>query len=154
MDEATYNGEFTVSPRFSSRFGLREEFPKTALKAGVEAETVAFIEDMAARYAWCDVMVARAGAVTVAEIAAAGVASILFPLPWVVADEQAGNARWLADRGAATHLKQLETTPATLAALLAGLTREGLAAVAAKARALGRPDATARCAALCEGLAK
>lgn len=123
-------------------------------KAGVAAETVAFIEDMAARYAWCDVMVARAGAVTVAEIAAAGVASILFPLPWVVADEQAGNARWLADRGAATHLKQLETTPATLAALLAGLTREGLAAVAAKARALGRPDATARCAALCEGLAK
>ena len=55
-----------------------------------------FIDDMARRYAWCDVLICRSGAITVAEIAAAGVASILFPLPWFVADEQAANANFLA----------------------------------------------------------
>ena len=79
---------------------------------------------MAARYAWCDVLIARSGAITVAEIGVAGVAAILFPLPWFVADEQAGNARFLESRGAAIRLAQLETTPASLAALLAGLTRD------------------------------
>jgi UDP-N-acetylglucosamine--N-acetylmuramyl-(pentapeptide) pyrophosphoryl-undecaprenol N-acetylglucosamine transferase len=122
-------------------------------KAGVKAEVVAFIDDMAARYAWCDVLVARAGAITVAEIAVAGVAAILFPLPWFVADEQAGNARFLESRGAAIRLDQLQTTPQDLASTFAGLTRAKLAAMAAAARALGKPDATARCADLCEGLA-
>ncbi len=122
-------------------------------RAGVRARTVAFIDDMAARYAWCDVLVCRAGAVTVAEIAAAGVAAILFPLPWFVAGEQAGNAGFLERHGAGIRLAQLETTPESLAALLASLTREKLAAMATKARALGRPDATARCADLCESLA-
>jgi UDP-N-acetylglucosamine--N-acetylmuramyl-(pentapeptide) pyrophosphoryl-undecaprenol N-acetylglucosamine transferase len=121
--------------------------------SGVKAEAVAFIDDMAARYAWCDVLIARSGAITVAEIGVAGVAAILFPLPWFVADEQAGNARFLESRGAAIRLAQLETTPASLAALLSGLTRERLAAMAAAARALGKPDATRRCAELCERLA-
>jgi UDP-N-acetylglucosamine--N-acetylmuramyl-(pentapeptide) pyrophosphoryl-undecaprenol N-acetylglucosamine transferase len=129
---------------------LRERYRET----GVAAEVVPFIDDMAARYAWCDVLVARSGAVTVAEIGVAGVAAILFPLPWFVADEQAGNARFLESRGAALRLAQLETTPASLAALLAGLTREKLCAMATAARALGKPDATARCADLCEALAR
>lgn len=123
-------------------------------ESGVRAEAVAFIDDMASRYAWCDVLIARSGAITVAEIGVAGVAAILFPLPWFVADEQAGNARFLEERGAAIRLKQLETTPESLAALLAGLTREKLAAMATAARALGKPDATARCADLCEALAR
>ena len=122
-------------------------------KAGVRAQTVAFIDDMAARYAWCDVFVCRAGAITVAEIAAAGVPALLFPLPWFVADEQAGNAKFLERHGAGIRLAQLETTPESLASLLASLTREKLVAMAAKARTLGRPDATARCADLCEALA-
>jgi UDP-N-acetylglucosamine--N-acetylmuramyl-(pentapeptide) pyrophosphoryl-undecaprenol N-acetylglucosamine transferase len=122
--------------------------------AGVKAELVAFIDDMAARYAWCDVLIARAGAITVAEIGVAGVAAILFPLPWFVADEQAGNARFLESRGAAIRLAQLETPPAGLAAILAGLTREKLRAMAAAARALGKPAATAACADLCEALAR
>jgi UDP-N-acetylglucosamine--N-acetylmuramyl-(pentapeptide) pyrophosphoryl-undecaprenol N-acetylglucosamine transferase len=121
--------------------------------AGVKAEVVAFIDDMAARYAWCDVLIARSGAITVAEIGVAGVAAILFPLPWFVADEQAGNARFLESRGAALRLAQLETSPASLAAIFAGLTREKLAAMAAAARALGKPDATGKCADLCEALA-
>jgi len=122
-------------------------------KAGVRAQAVAFIDDMAARYAWCDVLVCRAGAITVAEIAAAGVAAVLFPLPWFVADEQAGNANFLVRHEAGIALAQLETTPESLGTLLASLTRERLAALATKARALGRPDATARCADLCEALA-
>jgi len=123
-------------------------------RAQVRAEVVPFIADMAARYAWCDVLVCRSGAVTIAEISAAGVAAILFPLPWFVADEQSANAALLADRGAGIAMAQLETQPAQLAQLLASLTREGLAAMASKARALGRPDATRACADLCEELAR
>ena len=79
-----------------------------------------------ARYAWCDVLVCRSGAITVAEIAAAGVAAILFPLPWFVVDEQTANAAFLADRDAGIALTQLETTPGQLAELLRGLDRDRL----------------------------
>ena len=121
--------------------------------AGVKAEVLPFVDDMAARYAWCDVLVCRSGAITVAEIAAAGVAAILFPLPWFVADEQAANAAFLAERGAGIALKQLDTKPHELAELLLGLDRNRLAEIARKARALGKPDATRRCADLCGELA-
>lgn len=130
--------------------GLRAAYEN----AGVRAEVVPFIADMAARYAWCDVLVCRSGAVTVAEITAAGIAAILFPLPWFVADEQAANAAYLADREAGIALAQLETAPDSLAALLRGLTRERLASMAGNARALGRRDATRACADLCEELAR
>ncbi len=129
--------------------GLREAYAK----AGVAGEVLPFLDDMAARYAWCDVLICRSGAITVAEIGAAGVASILFPLPWFVADEQAANADFLAKRGAGIALRQLETKPADLAELLRGLDRNRLAAMARKARALGKPDATKRCADLCVELA-
>ena len=129
--------------------GLREAYAKQ----GVQAEVVPFIDDMAARYSWCDVLVCRSGAITVAEISAAGVAAILFPLPWFVADEQAANAAFLADRGAGIAMKQLETQPKDLAELLRGLDRTRLAELARKARALGKPDATQRCADLCMELA-
>ena len=117
--------------------------------AGVKADVVPFIRDMAARYAWCDVLVCRSGAITVAEISAAGIAAILFPLPWFVVDEQAANADFLAGRGAGIALKQLETRPEELAELLRGLDRTRLTEMARKARALGKPDATRRCADLC-----
>jgi UDP-N-acetylglucosamine--N-acetylmuramyl-(pentapeptide) pyrophosphoryl-undecaprenol N-acetylglucosamine transferase len=129
--------------------GLREAYAK----AGVEGEVVPFVDDMAARYAWCDVLICRSGAITVAEIGVAGVASILFPLPWFVADEQAANANFLAERGAGVALRQLETKPADLAELLRGLDRDRLAVMARNARALGKPDATKRCAQLCMELA-
>jgi len=128
---------------------LREAYGR----AGVPAEVLPFIADMAARYAWCDVLVCRSGAITVAEVGAAGVAAILFPLPWFVADEQMANAAFLADRGAGIALKQLETQPAALAELLASLTRERLLDMARRARALGRRDATRACADTCEELA-
>jgi UDP-N-acetylglucosamine--N-acetylmuramyl-(pentapeptide) pyrophosphoryl-undecaprenol N-acetylglucosamine transferase len=129
--------------------GLRAAYSE----AGIAAEVVPFVDDMAARYAWCDVLVGRAGAITVAEVTAAGVAAILFPLPWFVQDEQAANAQFLASRNAGMSLAQLETSPAHLAALLGKLTRDGLADMARRARSLGRPEATARCADLCQELA-
>jgi len=129
--------------------GLRASYDR----AGVQAEVLPFVQDMATRYAWCDLLVCRSGAITVAEIGAAGVAAILFPLPWFVADEQAANAAFLAEREAGIALKQLETKPEQLAELLRGLDRHRLAQMARNARALGKPDAARRCADLCIELA-
>jgi len=132
---------------------LYEGLRKAYQAAGIAGEVVPFIDDMARRYAWCDVLICRSGAITVAEITAAGLAAILFPLPWFVVDEQTANARFLSDRDAGLTLPQLETAPEALAALLGGLTRERLVEMARKARSLGHPDATARCADACQELA-
>lgn len=109
---------------------------------GVSADTVGFIDDMASAYAGADVVLCRSGALTVSELAAAGVASILVPFPHAVDDHQTGNARHLADAGAAVLLPQPELTPERLAALFSELTRERLRDMAQKARAQARPDAT------------
>jgi len=118
----------------------------------VPAEVVPFIEDMPARLAACDVIVCRAGAVTVSELCAAGVAGVLVPLIVSTTSHQVDNARWLAAHGAGIHLPQTGLTPRTLADLLAGLTRDGLLAMANKARTLARPQAAARVADQIEGL--
>ena len=117
--------------------------------ANVTAKVVPFIDNMDEMYAWCDVMLCRSGAITVAELAAAGVASILVPLPYFVAEEQDANARFLADAGAAVLVKQLESTPEKLAQLLASFSREQFKKMAATARTLGKPGATAACAEVC-----
>ena len=121
--------------------------------ANVDATVLPFIDDMSARYAWCDLMLCRAGAITVAELAVAGVASVLVPLPYFVAEEQEANARFLAGAGAGVLVKQLETTPQMLAAQLKSLTRGKLLDMAKIARSLGKPDATAQCAMACMELA-
>lgn len=112
--------------------------------AGVPVDPVAFIDDVAAAYAWADVVVCRAGALTVAELAAAGVASVLVPLPSAVDDHQTVNARYLVDAGAGETLPQAELTPASLAACLERLSgdRDALLAMATAARRVARPDAT------------
>lgn len=122
--------------------------------AGVTANTIAFIDDMAAAYGNADVVICRAGATTIAELAAAGVASVLVPFPFAVDDHQTTNARTLADAGAAFLLPQIELHAEPLAQLLSGLTRAGLAAMAQKARALARPDAAREVARICAELAK
>ncbi|MEO8103262.1 MAG: undecaprenyldiphospho-muramoylpentapeptide beta-N-acetylglucosaminyltransferase [Betaproteobacteria bacterium] len=122
-------------------------------RASVEAKVLPFIDDMAGQYAWCDLLLCRSGAITVAELAVAGVASVLVPLPYFVAEEQEANARFLADAGAGVMVKQLETPPQALARQIQDLTREKLLAMAGIARSLGKPDATARCAAVCMELA-
>ncbi|MEZ5566277.1 MAG: undecaprenyldiphospho-muramoylpentapeptide beta-N-acetylglucosaminyltransferase [Gammaproteobacteria bacterium] len=112
--------------------------------AGVTAAIHPFIEDMAEAYGWADVVLARSGALTVAELAAAGVAAILVPFPAAVDDHQTRNAAYLVDAGAATLLPQSELTPERLAAELKPYLdqRELALARAERARALARPDAT------------
>jgi len=122
--------------------------------AGVSAKTPAFIEDMAAAYAEADLVVCRAGATTIAEIAAAGVASVLVPYPHAVDDHQTANARFLADAGAAVLVPQSELDAERLAGLLAGFGRERLSEMAKLARSLGRPDATRHVAGICMELAQ
>ncbi len=122
--------------------------------AGVDAECLDFIADMAEAYAWADVVICRAGALTVAEVAASGSAALFVPFPFAVDDHQTANARFLADAGAAWLKQQTELTPEALADWLQGLSREDILAHAEKARGLARPDATIRVAEVVKELAK
>lgn len=111
--------------------------------AGVQAEIVPFIDDMARRLADCDLIVCRAGAITVSELCAAGVASILVPLIVSTTSHQRDNARYLAEHHAAIHLPQAEFTAPHLAERLQTLDRSTLQAMAEQARALAKPGAAA-----------
>jgi len=122
--------------------------------AGVQGELVPFIDDMARRYAEADLVICRAGAMTVAELSAGGVASVLVPYPHAVDDHQTANARFLAGQGAAVLLPQAELTPERLAALLRSLERPRLLEMARKARSLGKPDAARVVAERCMELAR
>ncbi len=117
--------------------------------AGVDAECVPFLADMARRYALADLVICRSGGLTVAELAAAGVGAVLVPLPGAIADEQTQNARFLADVGGAVLMPQAELTPERLAGFLRACTRERLLAMATAARRVGRADAAERVAAAC-----
>jgi UDP-N-acetylglucosamine--N-acetylmuramyl-(pentapeptide) pyrophosphoryl-undecaprenol N-acetylglucosamine transferase len=119
-------------------------------KAGVQADIVTFVDDMAARYGEADLVLARAGAITVAELAAAGVPSILVPLVVSTTHHQRTNAEFMAARNAAIHLPQGEATAERLAGLLAGLDRARLQSMAEAARAAGKPKATETVAAVIE----
>ncbi|WP_265947609.1 undecaprenyldiphospho-muramoylpentapeptide beta-N-acetylglucosaminyltransferase [Dechloromonas sp. A34] len=129
-----------------------------ALKAayaavGVQAHCVSFIEDMAGAYEWADLVICRAGALTVAELAAAGVASILVPFPHAVDDHQTGNAKFLVNVGGAFLLPQSELTPESIA-LIRNYSRSQLLEMAEKARSLAKPDATEEVANICAESAK
>ncbi|MCC6212653.1 MAG: undecaprenyldiphospho-muramoylpentapeptide beta-N-acetylglucosaminyltransferase [Burkholderiales bacterium] len=123
-------------------------------QARVRGHLVAFIEDMARRYAEADLVICRAGAMTVSELAAGGIASTLVPYPHATDDHQMANARFLADKGAAILLPQPQLTPQKLAALIGSLDRGALRAMAEKARALGKPEAARIVADRCAELAK
>jgi UDP-N-acetylglucosamine--N-acetylmuramyl-(pentapeptide) pyrophosphoryl-undecaprenol N-acetylglucosamine transferase len=110
--------------------------------AGIQAEVKPFIDDMATAYAQADLLVCRAGAITLSELAVAGVPSILVPLVVSTTSHQQGNAQWMAEHGAAIYLPQAELTPELLAKILRELTRETLLGMAINARKLGKPDAT------------
>lgn len=114
--------------------------------AGVAAEVLPFIDDMPGQLALADLMVCRAGAITVSELCAAGVPAILVPLVVSTTAHQRDNAAWMAAQGAAVHLPQAELSPETLAAQLRTLQRPQLLAMAERARVLARPQAAARVA--------
>jgi UDP-N-acetylglucosamine--N-acetylmuramyl-(pentapeptide) pyrophosphoryl-undecaprenol N-acetylglucosamine transferase len=121
--------------------------------ARVDASVIPFIEDMAASYAEADLMICRAGASTIAELAAAGVPAVLVPFPYAVDDHQTHNARFLSERGAALLIPQNELTPERLAGLMRDFTRDKLLAMAKQARAAGKPEATRAVAEVCMRLA-
>lgn len=133
--------------------GRHQEATQAAYRtAGVEAAILPFLDNMAFYYAQADVVVCRAGALTVSELAAAGVASILIPFPHAVDDHQTINARFLSERGAAVLLPQKEMKAERLAELLREMTRERALQMAQAARAAAQPDAARRVAQACAEL--
>ena len=122
--------------------------------ADVEAEVCDYIEDMADAYRTCDFAICRAGAMTVAELACAGVPAVLVPFPFAVDDHQTGNAEFLSTAGAAWLIQQKDLSVENLAALMSGLDRATLAIMSEKALALAKPDATRQVADICEALAR
>jgi len=130
-----------------------EQLQQNYEAVGIQAHCVAFIENMAGAYEWADLVVCRAGALTVAELAAAGVPGVLVPYPYAVDDHQTGNARFLSQAGGAVLLPQKELTAEAIS-LIRNYTRDQLLQMAEKARELARPDATLAVAQVCEEACK
>ncbi|MEN9776241.1 MAG: hypothetical protein RL322_3311 [Pseudomonadota bacterium] len=134
--------------------GRAESVARDYAERGVEARVVEFIDDIGAAYAQADLVIARAGAMTVSELAAVGVASILVPYPYAVDDHQTTNARHLAQSGAAVLMPQEAFAPAALATLIQSQSRESARIMAERARALSRADAAQAVAQVCQELAR
>ena len=122
-------------------------------QAGVVADCVAFIDDMATALSNADLLICRAGAMTVAEVAGAGIAALFVPFPHAVDDHQTANAQFLVGDHAAWVRQQKDLTPEWLAQWLGERTRQELAGVAARARAHALPKSAERIADICEELA-
>ncbi|MFM4964449.1 undecaprenyldiphospho-muramoylpentapeptide beta-N-acetylglucosaminyltransferase [Aeromonas bivalvium] len=144
-----------IAVRHQTGKGNRDAVAAAYAALGQEAEVSDFIKEMADAYAWADLVVCRAGALTVSEVAAAGVAAIFVPLPHAVDDHQTRNALTLVDGGAAEFLPQSELSQATLAARLAWLAgrRDILLNMAKAARRVAIVDAAERVADECKRLA-
>ena len=121
--------------------------------AGVDADAKAFINNMAEMYAWADVVICRAGALTIAELACVGVASILVPFPYAVDDHQTYNGQYLSDAGAALLIQQTEFSVQKATEMLRSLTRDSCLQMAIKAKQLAKPEATATVAKICMEMA-
>jgi UDP-N-acetylglucosamine--N-acetylmuramyl-(pentapeptide) pyrophosphoryl-undecaprenol N-acetylglucosamine transferase len=126
---------------------------KNYKEENIQGELVAFIDDMARSYAEADLVICRAGAMTIAELSAGGMASVLVPFPHAVDDHQSANARFLSEQGAALVVSQEKITPGSLADLIRSLDRKALLAMAEKARVLGKPEAARIVADRCVELA-
>ena len=121
---------------------------------GVQAELTPFIDDTAQAFAQADLVICRAGASTVTELAAVGAAAVFVPFPSAVDDHQTHNARFLVSQGAGWLVPQPALTPQRLAAMLATLTRAELLDAATRARALAKTEATTALVAACEELTR
>ena len=121
--------------------------------AGVQAELTTFIDDTATAFAQADLVICRAGASTVTELAAIGVAAIFVPFPFAVDDHQTTNAQFLVSQGGGWLMPQAELTAQSLAEQLAGMNREALLLCAEKAHAQKKTNATREVVMACEELA-
>ncbi|MEO8848622.1 MAG: undecaprenyldiphospho-muramoylpentapeptide beta-N-acetylglucosaminyltransferase [Casimicrobiaceae bacterium] len=151
VPEAIATLERSARPHVVHQAGARHIDALRAAYArhGVDGECVAFIDDMAARYAWADFVICRGGALTVAELAAVGLGSLIVPLPGAIADEQTANAGYLVQAGAATCIAQQALDASAIAHVLARTTRERALQMAIAARRVARADAAARIADIC-----
>ena len=150
---ATINA--SVRPLVTHQSGKKniDALRKAYADNGVEAQVVDFIDDMAGAYAAADLVICRAGAITVSELTAAGVASVLIPFVAATTSHQRDNAQWMASQHAAIHLPQDELNASKLGQLLEATTREDCRAMALAAFAAGRRDANAAIAEILEKLA-
>lgn len=153
VPEAIAKIESAARPQVWHQTGVKNHEAAHALykKYEVEARVEAFVDDMAAAYAWADVVLCRAGAMTVFELAAAGVASILVPYPYAVDDHQTANARYLEEVGAAIVRQQNDMDSEWLRATITELSqqRDRLLHMAASARSQAKPNAAAEVAERC-----
>jgi UDP-N-acetylglucosamine--N-acetylmuramyl-(pentapeptide) pyrophosphoryl-undecaprenol N-acetylglucosamine transferase len=145
---AALTGSSDIQVRHQCGEKLREEAMRAYADAGVNASVEAFIADMAAAYAWADLVVCRAGASTLAELCAVGVGSVLVPFAQAVDDHQTRNAEFLVERGAAVLLKQDEQLTDRLQAVLRDLATDSnrRMAMAVAARGMAKTDAAERIA--------
>jgi UDP-N-acetylglucosamine--N-acetylmuramyl-(pentapeptide) pyrophosphoryl-undecaprenol N-acetylglucosamine transferase len=120
----------------------------------VQAQLTPFIDDTAQAFAQADLVICRAGASTVTEIAAVGAAALFVPFPFAVDDHQTSNARFLVDQGAGWLVPQQQLTPEWLAAMLQKTERTALLACAVQAKKQEKIDATAKIVAACEELTR
>ncbi len=142
-----------VQVRHQTGAAMLSAVQKNYLDLKLDAEAVAFIEDMAAAYAWADLVICRSGAMTVSEVAAAGLAAIFVPLPQAIDDHQTANARYLTDAGAGVLLKQADLTVETLVASIIKL-RPKLADMGLIASQQASLEATVEVAKVCISEAK
>ena len=143
--------EFQFEIRHQAGAKWAEPAQKSYADAGVTGTVTPFIDDMAAAYQWADLVICRAGALTISELAAVGVGAVLVPYPAAVDDHQTHNARYLTNEGAAVLIPDREITPDRLAAELRKLcvSRESLLAMAERARRLAQPQSADELAQAC-----
>jgi UDP-N-acetylglucosamine--N-acetylmuramyl-(pentapeptide) pyrophosphoryl-undecaprenol N-acetylglucosamine transferase len=148
---AQLGGGIALNVRHQAGARWHEAAAQNYAKSGVRAEVTAFIEDMAEAYGWADLVICRSGALTVCELAAVGVASILVPFPAAVDDHQTANAAYLVDQGAALLIADRDLTPQRLCESLRKLCadRVPLLEMAIKARDLAQPRAAEDLAQAC-----
>jgi len=132
---------------------LKENYAQAGFEPGDALRLVPFVDDMAAAYGEADLVICRSGAMTVAEVAAVGVAALFVPFPHAVDDHQSTNAQFLASQNAAVLVQQRDLSPENLADWLRSQTRETLAEMAERARLLAKPEATDRVAQVCAAVA-
>lgn len=157
IPQALAQMEPSTRPQVRHQCGERHlDAAKTAYDAAaVAAQVTPFIDDMAEAYSWADLVICRAGALTVSELAAVGVASILIPYPHAVDDHQTANGQFLVSAGGAEMLQQSDLTAESLGSMLTKYCQQPevgrvlLKQMAANAKSLAKPEATAEVAAIC-----
>lgn len=156
VPEAMGHLEVPVRIRHQAGRGKAQQAGRNYEMAGVQADVREFIDDMAEAYGWADLVICRAGALTIAELAATGLAAVLVPYPHAVDDHQTRNAAYLVDGGAALLAPQARLTARGLAAQLQELLadRSRLLEMAMAARRLARPHAARKLADLCEEVSR